>query len=321
MARFRPATIAQGRILQAPADDVFAGAVVGNGDPATLGDDLVVAGGFTSDWDLSFWNSPAGWSVGIFADHAPGSTDRLDQLVDVVEATIYVAEMQVQQVNAGTISLIVDGEPMVEATSFGSFLAVVQAQGAQMSVQVAPSNDFDGTVQAVKVRARVDSGSSERFVIRAETAGQMAMWCAGGANIGFGQYSLNNLVYVAGLSDSNLAIGDSALASLVIGFGNTCSGFESNAGTYQLNYTTTFGFQAGALKNGTSAFGAQAAARHERSTAIGNLTLTDRPDSTAIGDRDLDIQGLGRGIFLKSPNGTGYRITVSDTGELSIVEV
>ncbi|AEO93514.1 gp255 [Bacillus phage G] len=59
-----------------------------------------------------------------------------------------------------------------------------------------------------------------------------------------------------------------------------------------------------------------------------NTTLGDKADKTALTAKadkvsadDIEVTTVGKGFILASPNGTRYRLTVSDTGELTATEV
>lgn len=54
---------------------------------------------------------------------------------------------------------------------------------------------------------------------------------------------------------------------------------------------------------------------------IGNALATNSQASLVLKNNDIEIEEIGKGVILSSPNGTRYRITVSDLGVLSTTVV
>lgn len=79
------------------------------------------------------------------------------------------------------------------------------------------------------------------------------------------------------------------------------------------------GANSSANRNGAITLGASAVADHEDSIALGRGTTTTRVAQVTIGPRDLEITDPAKGVVLVSPNGTRYRITVSDDGSLNVI--
>src|SRR5690625_826890 len=97
---------------------------------------------------------------------------------------------------------------------------------------------------------------------------------------------------------------------------STAVGMEAK--TSLSNNSTVLGARAsttGAL-NGV-ALGYQASVTSADSVAIGANTATTASNQVAVGPRDVEIQDPARGVILRSPNGTRYRLTVADDGALS----
>ena len=67
--------------------------------------------------------------------------------------------------------------------------------------------------------------------------------------------------------------------------------------------------------------GARAKATHAMSVAVGGYSETARANSVACGNRDVELQGNGRGLITRSPNGTLYKISVADGGTLIVAPV
>ena len=94
-------------------------------------------------------------------------------------------------------------------------------------------------------------------------------------------------------------------------------GREANAGSNGV----ALGRLAKTNTNGGVAVGNNAQANHTGSVALGRDVVTARADSVAVGPRDIELQGNGKGVIMRSPNGTLYRLTVSDAGAVSVAAV
>jgi hypothetical protein len=66
------------------------------------------------------------------------------------------------------------------------------------------------------------------------------------------------------------------------------------------------------------ALGHTALAQGNGSVAIGKGTEVTRADTVGFGERDLEIKGAGKGVYLQSPDGTEYYLTVADGGTVSV---
>ena len=82
------------------------------------------------------------------------------------------------------------------------------------------------------------------------------------------------------------------------------------------------GLSADASSNtGSIALGNAAKVTHSGAIAIGQNTQSARNFSCAFGARDIELQGSGLGFITRSPNGTIYKITVSDAGALVVTAI
>ena len=70
-----------------------------------------------------------------------------------------------------------------------------------------------------------------------------------------------------------------------------------------------------------TAIGSGASAAHLRSVALGSTTATTAPDQVMAGPRDIEISDATRGVILRSPNGTRYRVGVTNAGTLTVTAV
>ena len=126
----------------------------------------------------------------------------------------------------------------------------------------------------------------------------------------------------------NVVIGDLANTpggnNVVIGKGaNTTAGASSvvigrNA-TAGGQWATVVGHGASTTTGNAMAIGLNAVGAHSEAVAIGISTTTEISNSVAIGTRDLQIMGNGvKGVVMRSPDGTRYRLNVANGGTLNI---
>lgn len=65
------------------------------------------------------------------------------------------------------------------------------------------------------------------------------------------------------------------------------------------------------------AVGHQAEVFAPNAVALGADTEATQANTVAVGDRDIELQGNGRGIILRSPNGSLFKLTVDNNGDLT----
>jgi hypothetical protein len=70
---------------------------------------------------------------------------------------------------------------------------------------------------------------------------------------------------------------------------------------------------------GASAIGLQAIASAQNAIALGKSVVANRIDTATV--TKLEIQEVGAGIIMYSPDGTAYQLTVANGGTLSVVVV
>ena len=102
----------------------------------------------------------------------------------------------------------------------------------------------------------------------------------------------------------------------------TSVGFESGQNTAtQIDGITTIGYHATAgAVNGTS-LGIRSRADHTDSVALGSNTHTTAANQVAVGPRDVEITDATKGLVLKSPDGSRFRISVENAGVLSAAKI
>ena len=65
------------------------------------------------------------------------------------------------------------------------------------------------------------------------------------------------------------------------------------------------------------AIGYRAIAAHPRATDLGSGTTATAPDQVAVGPRDVEVQHPTRGLILRSPDGSRWRVTITNAGTLT----
>ncbi len=86
----------------------------------------------------------------------------------------------------------------------------------------------------------------------------------------------------------------------------------------QVDGITTVGYRATAGAVDATSIGREARADHAGSIALGDHTLTTQVNQVMVGPRDVEITSATKGIVLVAPNGTRWRLTVSNVGALVI---
>ena len=193
--------------------------------------------------------------------------------------------------------------------------------------------------------------STEPFSSRQVLADhQFSSLTTGYANLGVG---LNTLLGVT-TGNFNVAVGGAALVSLTTGTNNMGVGAGTLSSVSTGQYNCGIGYNAGAADttgsfnlfigaladlrtstqrdsvtvigvtataNASNAVSIGYAARgdHANSVALGASVTTTAANQVMVGPNDIEITSTTKGLVLKSPNGTRYRLQVSDLGVLSTV--
>jgi hypothetical protein len=305
---FRPLTAVGVRRMLTTSTDRQVAQIFTSGDPAQRsGIDIAVDNGLSGAWNLASWNSPAGWTIVGSAHHSPGSTAALSQSIPTSGGASYVVYVPAQNVVAGSFE-VRENAVTIARYDPTTFVAVgaFQAAGSAATVDVVPSVDFEGDITYVRIDAVAPSANQAMTQVQATSPGLGSawFWAPGEGCLGIGQYTLGQFAFLAGFSDRNAAVSDGALASLRWGTLNSAFGFGANGEAISVSRAT--------------ALGALSKATHANAVALGVETETARADSLAVGDRDIEIQGVGRGVILRSPDNTLYRVTVSNAGALVV---
>ena len=113
-------------------------------------------------------------------------------------------------------------------------------------------------------------------------------------------------------NDWTVALGKDAIAysryCMSIG-ANTISGVNGNSNK---TYNLAVGWSASAIETQATALGYNSTASAAGATALGAGVTAAIADTASV--KELEVQTVGGGIIMYSPNGTGYKLTVSDAG-------
>ena len=97
-----------------------------------------------------------------------------------------------------------------------------------------------------------------------------------------------------------------------------CIGRDSGQGSAtQSDDIVCVGYRALGDGAKATAIGTQANCGHAGSVALGSDTATTATAQVAIGQRDLEIQDAAKGVVLKSPDGSRWRITINNAGTIA----
>lgn len=144
----------------------------------------------------------------------------------------------------------------------------------------------------------------------------LSLLTTGGANTVVGK-SAGSAVTTG---DNNVALGRDTLTLTTSGSRQVSVGSNTGQTTAtQRNDSVAVGYAAKFDADNACALGSGAQALHAGSTALGQGTTTTFADQVMIGARDLEITATAKGVVIKSPDGTRYRIQVANGGALSTV--
>ena len=144
----------------------------------------------------------------------------------------------------------------------------------------------------------------------------------GGSNTAVGNSCVDNLT----TGNSNTGMGEVALDNLTTGSQNTSIGWGSLRNISSKNFNTAIGTDAGGsgynFSNGTFlGWRAGLGASGNNQTVIGAGAVGNGTNTVTLGDTnvtELHLAKAGASIALRSPNGTVFKLSVSDAGALVI---
>lgn len=182
-------------------------------------------------------------------------------------------------------------------------------------------------------------GRSSRAGIRSVAIGAEATTAAGDTGsqnnavaVGYQATAPQNYGVALGMQANAVGAGGTSLGALANSAGSaTAVGFAANAAGDN-SVAVGNGAKAGglgtivigtgnpeALSTYAVAIGIAAKANHVEAVALGRNTQTLRASSVCVGTRDIESTKAGGGIYLKSPNGSLYKVSVNDAGALAVV--
>lgn len=149
---------------------------------------------------------------------------------------------------------------------------------------------------------------------------------ANNTGVGYGAGRLTNgsgntalgtaAMYDSTAGDLNVAVGLHA-GRQVNGTMNVFVGADAQNGPASPSASIAVGYGTTVSANNAVALGATARAEHAGSVALGQGSVTTAAQQVMAGPRDIEITDASKGIVLKSPNGTRFRLTVADDGTLT----
>lgn len=188
--------------------------------------------------------------------------------------------------------------------------AIVSGNSA---VRIGSAGDASGNAISVGYDAIAYNGS-----VAIGTAAKMGTGSADGVAIGRSVSGASFAVAIANgasVAAYGVAIGNGSGAGNGVAIGNNAKRTSSQTGIVAVGRDAACG------ADNTTAVGKSANASHLNAVAVGADTTTSRAESVAVGSRDIEIQGNGKGVILRSPNGTLYKLTVTDAGAVAVTPI
>lgn len=215
----------------------------------------------TFDTDLASWtDSGSSWSwVSGAAKHTAGAVSTLSQAITVVSGTNYQVEFTISGRTAGSITISVGSNVLVNTGTTTTFTAsakrsVVSTASGAVNFIITPTSDFNGSVDSLIVKPFAGSLSGQVIVHGSSDDSQLWISTSG--------------------ASTNLGIGLSSHENRISGHSNVSLGYRTQTKLANGTYNNAFG--AGAQKDltdgsGNSAFGAFA--QYELTNGANNLSF------------------------------------------------
>ena len=142
---------------------------------------------------------------------------------------------------------------------------------------------------------------------------------SGPTNVGIGVSAGKNIT----TSPNNVAIGASSMgvASYSIGSSNTAIGLASGPRANGVNSSVAVGASAITTANEAIAIGSSSTSNHAGSVAIGANTITTDTNQVMVGPRDVELTDSAKGLVLKSPDGSRWRMKIDNTGTVTTTKL
>ena len=296
----------------------------------------------------------SGWTLTGSATYSAGSitvgpaSGSLSTDIPVTNDTVYQIDLTTSASTGGDVTVSL-GAASATYPAAGITSVTIAATETGTRTLTIGGTTWSATITGVTVR-----GLTRQSPAATIGAAEVRAW---GTNTGLGSgvhRAITTGAYNTGVGASaqraittgayNTALGQSAQYNLTTGSSNTGlgryaqyapAGVTANATTTgnrqtsigteagqsvstQLSDITTVGYRATAGADYGTAIGSGANAAHLRSVALGSTTATTASDQVMVGPRDIEISDATRGVILRSPNGTRYRVTVTDAGTLTV---
>ena len=295
------------------------------------------------------WTSGAGWVVtvpGTFR-HTPGQTATLTHSANI-SAARHKLSCTITGRTTGSITLAFGGFSFAGVSATDAWGPTTKTTAGLV---ITPTSDFDGTITVSLVRIltaanattvyRNAAGNNTMAIRTTAVVSNFFM----GVNTGRWSFGTNN-VGVHGLQsvtsgDNNTVFGFNALNLVFLGDENTAIGSQTH-GSGEANQCVAVGFQAArfiadgitsnidatqgvyighnarasaAAQTNEIVLGAGAIGIGSNTAVLGNASITKtRLQGTVETTLDFESITNGKGVLLRSPNGTRYRISVNDAG-------
>lgn len=222
--------------------------------------------------------------------------------------------LQEWQDSAGVVAATIDASAYA---TFNGFRTTASNTGVGRTTLSSLTSGIENVAVGVFALAAVTSGSYHTAV----GSGALDVVTTAAECTAVGRAALGALT----TGDQNVAVGGSALEALTTGTLNTAIGHRAGDSVTTGQRNTFVGrgtdLTGSTTLNDTVALGYQALAGHDNGVAIGSDTATARVFSVAVGPRDVEVQSSAKGLVLRSPDSTIYRVTVANGGGLVVTAI
>jgi hypothetical protein len=189
-----------------------------------------------------------------------------------------------------------------ESAITGTLKTLQDGAGNNLPIEVSTTGvNFTGTVTGIPASGGGLENGADFATIQTTAAltPDLPAAASGFASIAFGRNSISN-------NDSSISMGNFSTAS---GAKAIAIGSEVLA---NFAYTIAIGWLSAASANDSIALGRQSNANQSGAVALGSGITASTANTVSV--KELETQIVGGGITMYSPNGTKYKLTVSDAG-------
>ena len=262
-----------------------------------------------SEWTLTGSATYSGGAVTV--GPAAGS---LSTTIPVTNDTVYQVDLTTSASSGGDVTITLGAASATYPAAGITSVTIVSTETGTKTLTISGAT-WSATITGVTVKALTRLSPAATI-----GAAEVRAW---GTNTATGMSAQRSLT----TGSNNAAVGMSAqyapagVTANATTTGNRQTSIGTEAGqsvSTQLSDITTVGYRATAGADYGTAIGSGANAAHLRSVALGSTTATTASDQVMVGPRDIEISDATRGVILRSPNGTRYRVTVTDAGTLTV---